>query len=272
MLRIWLLGVGGWLGQGKIHFPSSPESSFIDRCSEAAVLIKNGDDSKLALALAIGIPIVTDTWLLESHHTLSSSSQQTGLLDPSPYIPHDPASESTWRFSLPDAIARGASGHLATLLAPYNVVYLTPTLLTQLKSSGLEAGFLDILKATGAATVVRRSPKSSKDEELAGLGEGGSVGEGLVFGGEKEKPAELERLTDSGWGVYRVEMLTMSILRGTLETGEEFRLVPDFEREGDVEGAGGSFGSARNGGEVGGIEATPARGRLSDRRKRGSIN
>lgn len=203
-----------------------------------------------------------------------------GLLDSSPYIPHDPTSESTWRFSLPDAITRGASGHLATLLAPYNVIYLTPTLLTQLKSSEQEAGFLAILKATGAGAVVRRSPKSSTEEELAGLGEGGSVGEGLVFGGEKEKPVELERLTESGWGVYRVEMLTMSILRGTLETGDEFKLVADHVQEGGVEGGegegegeggggGSGSGSWSGNGGIGGIEATPAKGRSSGRRKRG---
>ena len=259
MLHIWLLEMGGWLDQGR-YISRSP--NLLQRLPESAN--QNGDDSKLALALAIGIPIVTDTWLLESYHALSNS-QQTGLLDSSPYIPHDPANEAAWRFSLPDAIARGASGHLATLLAPYNAVYLTPALLTQLKSSGQEAGFLDILKATGAGTVVRRSPKSSRDEELAGLGEGGSLGEGLVFGGEKEKPADFERLIDSGWGVYRVEMLTMSILRGTLETGQEFKLVVDHEREGDAEagGEGGGYGG------VCGIEATPAKGRSSGRRKRG---
>ena len=91
-----------------------------------------------------------------------------------------------------------------------------------------------------------------------------------MFGGEKEKPVDLERLIDSDWGVYRVEMLTMSILRGTLETGQEFKLVVDHEREGDAE-AGGGEGEGEGGsyGGVCGIEATPAKGRSSGRRKRG---
>ena len=61
-------------------------------------------------------------------------------------------------------------------------------------------------------------------------------------------------------------MLTMSILRGTIETEQEFKLVVDHEREGDAEAGGGCGGGY---GGVCGIEATPAKGRSSGRKKRG---
>ncbi|KAF8443426.1 hypothetical protein BGX38DRAFT_1261142 [Terfezia claveryi] len=175
--------------------------------------------SKLALALTLGLDIITDSWLLDSYN-----SPQAELLDAEPYTPADASAEQNWGFNLPSAIARGKSGQLATLLEGYEVVYLTPLLVAHLKFSDQESGFLDILKATGAGRVLKRAPKGSVEEE--GLREG----KGLIFGvAEGEKEVEVVRWRGGGWGVFRVEMVTMSILRGRLECGEEF----------GIEGGGG---------------------------------
>ena len=62
------------------------------------------------------------------------------------------------------------------LLSKYDTVYITPTLLAQLKTSGQEAGFLDVLKAAGARKIVKKAPLKSGRAETR-----------LVFGGEREK-------------------------------------------------------------------------------------
>lgn len=85
---------------------------------------------------------------------------------------------------------------------------------------------MDILKATGAGKVLKRAPKGSVEEE------GLEVGRGLVFGaagGEKE--GEVGRWREGGWGVFRAEMVTMSILRGRLECGGEFSIEGGAEEK-----------------------------------------
>lgn len=208
--------------------------------------------SKLALALTLGLDIITDSWLLDSYN-----SPQAELLDAEPYTPSDASAEQNWGFDLPSAIARGKSGQLATLLEGYEVVYLTPLLVAHLKYSDQESGFLDILKATGAGRVLKRAPKGSVEEE--GLEEG----KGLIFGAaEGEKEVEVVRWKGGGWGVFRVEMVTMSILRGRLECGEEF----------GIEGGGGEGGKSQ-GSEKDMGEATPGKGgpRGEGRRRKSAV-
>ncbi|KAF8467325.1 hypothetical protein BDZ91DRAFT_848548 [Kalaharituber pfeilii] len=205
--------------------------------------------SKLALAVALGIPIIEDTWLLDSHIN-------SALLQPTPhYCPHDPTHESEWSFSLEDAIARGKSGMISKLLAGYDTIYITPTLLSQLKISDQEAGFIDILKAAGANKVVKRAPRGTKEEEL------GKNKKGLVFGGEKEKERDLVTwVEENGWGVFRPEMLTMSVLRGKLEVDqEEFKLTPPPSGS-SIAREEGSIGSGTAGDTVAST-AAPSRGR-----------
>lgn len=118
---------------------------------------------------------------------------------------------------------------------------------------------MDILRATGARKVLKRAPKGSVEEEL-GVQDGAGEGEeGLVFGyggGEGEKEGDLVRWESGGWGVYKVEMLTMSILRGALELGEEFVLTAGGEKS-QVSVKGGM-----------GVEATPAKGKSAGGRRK----
>ncbi|KAF8418953.1 hypothetical protein EV426DRAFT_577227 [Tirmania nivea] len=196
--------------------------------------------SKLALAITLGLDILTDSWLLDSYN-----SPQKELLDAEPYTPSDPSAEQNWGFDLASAIARGKAGQLSTLLEGYEAVYLTPSLVAYLKQSNQEAGFLDILKATGAGRVLKRTPKGSVEEE------GIEEGKGLVLGvAEGEKESEVSKWRGGGWGVFRVEMVTMSILRGKLECGGEF----------GINGGGGEGLEKSQGSEKEKGEATPGKG------------
>lgn len=125
---------------------------------------------------------------------------------------------------------------------------------------------MDILKATGAKKILKRAPKGSMAEEAGGEGK-----EGIVFAaGEGEKEEDVRRWVDEGgWGVYKVEMLTMSILRGRLEVGEKFVVVPGGEG-GDAGGRSqGSVGAAAVIESPGTTATTPAKGRAGGRRKSG---
>ncbi|KAI5811392.1 hypothetical protein DFH27DRAFT_533204 [Peziza echinospora] len=206
--------------------------------------------SKLALAITLGLPVIEDNWLTDS-------ATESTLLDPSPnYIPHDSTHENEWSFSLAEAIARGQSGDLKSLLAPYPTIYITPALLSQLKSSGQEDGYIDVLRAAGASKIVKKPPSRTG-------------GDGLVFGAaDKEKEKDLKTWKeDGGWVVYRHEMVTMSILRGhLLVDDEEFKLTPagDDSVEGNSMASTAEEGGA---GEGSPPAATAAAGRGAGRRK-----
>lgn len=102
---------------------------------------------------------------------------------------------------------------------------------------------MDILKATGAKKILKRAPKGSMEMEL-----GNSHG-GLVFGaGDGEKEVDLVKWEGGGWRVYKTEMLTMSILRGNLEVGAEFKLSPgDGVDKSQISEKGGEVPPAKSG-------------------------
>lgn len=167
---------------------------------------------KLTVGVALGRWVVEDQWLIDS--------KEIGyFLDPSPYIPHDPMHEEAWSFSLRTAITRGRNGENNILKD--HIVYVTPALLAQLKASKQEGSLIEMLKTTGAGSIIKKTPKCRKEDD-----ESGDMS--LVLGTEKgdNDVAGLEKL---GWNVYSTGIIAVSVLRGQLKMGEEFKIVAEKE-------------------------------------------
>lgn len=168
---------------------------------------------KFTIAVALGKWVVEDQWLIDS--------KEIGyFLDPDPYIPHDPTHEKAWSFSLRNAIARGRNGENKIL--EDHTIYITPALLTQVKAFKQEESLIEMLKTTGASSIIKKAPKGKKDDEENG-------DKTLILGAEKgdNDVAGLEKL---GWNVYGTGIVATSVLRGRLEVGEkEFRIMPEQE-------------------------------------------
>lgn len=168
---------------------------------------------KFTISVALGKWIVEDQWLIDS--------KEVGyFLDPDPYIPHDPTHEKAWSFSLRTAIARGRNGENNIL--EEHTIYITPALLAQVKAFKQEESLIEMLKTTGAGSIIRKAPKGRKEDDENG-------DKTLILGAEKgdNDVVGLEKL---GWNVYGTGIVAVSVLRGRLEVGEkEFRIMPGKE-------------------------------------------
>ena len=78
---------------------------------------------KFVLSIALGKDIVTEDWLVQSH-------KKKGLLDVEDFLPADTTREDEWEFCLKDAVERGKSGQLNSLMKGTQV-FLTQQLKTQ---------------------------------------------------------------------------------------------------------------------------------------------
>lgn len=164
---------------------------------------------KFYIAVARGINIVEEQWLLDSAAT------KKGWLDPDHYIPHDLAErEKEWGFKLSEALDRVKTGHCDVLGG--KTVYITPNLLAHLKYTGSEGPMMDMLKVAGAATVIKKSPKGDAEENA------------LVLGKEDgDTHRDLAALEKGGWRVFTTAIVGMSMLRGKLQDeGDEFQVKP----------------------------------------------
>lgn len=73
-----------------------------------------------------------------------------------------------------------------------------------------------MLKAAGAGTITKKAPKGRKeDDEHA-----------LILGTEKGD-SDVPALEKAGWTVYGTGIVAISVLRGKLEGGDEFRIVTE---------------------------------------------
>lgn len=168
---------------------------------------------KFTISVALGKWVVEDQWLIDS--------KEVGyFLNPDPYIPHDPTYEKVWSFSLRTAIARGRNGENNIL--EEHTIYITPALLAQVKAFKQEESLIEMLKTTGASSIIRKAPKGKKEDDENG-------DKTLILGADKgdNDVVGLEKL---GWKVYGTGIVAVSVLRGRLEVGEkEFRIMPEKE-------------------------------------------
>ncbi|KAI9790966.1 MAG: hypothetical protein M1835_000616 [Candelina submexicana] len=182
----------------KVETVSAEGSDFL--CVGSGELKKT---TKLILSVALGKTVVTDNWVVDS-------SRAGHLLDPTPYLPSDPAREKLWGFNLKDAIERGKEG---VQVFDGWTIYLTPSLKRELKDP---KELQQIAVAAGADDVILHGPtKPAKN-----LSE-----KSLVLGSSEHDDDAAAGLVKKGWTLFDKEIVSLSMLRGSLAIeSEEFKL------------------------------------------------
>lgn len=157
--------------------------------------------SNLILAVLAGKKIVTENWV-------SESVKAKQILDFEGYLATDPVREAEWGTSLSDAIARGEQGVKPFLDWSF---CFTPAVKAQLGK-----GFADLKApcvAAGAKSIQNTIPRKGPQELCTTV----------VIATNNDK--DLENLRGNGWRVYAKEMITLSILRGSLELESDEFLI-----------------------------------------------
>ena len=150
--------------------------------------------SNLVLAVLNGKDVITDTWI-------SESVDAKVLLDVEQYKATDPSREDEWGTSLTDAIARGKEG-----LRPFLDLSFcfTPAVKTELGK-----GFADmksICLQGGAKSIQATLPRKGPQEPCRTI---------MIASNGDDK--DVESLHRNGWKVFIKEIITLSILRGSLQ-------------------------------------------------------
>ena len=156
--------------------------------------------SNLVLAVLNGKDVITDTWISESVNAKV-------LLDVEQYKATDPSREDEWGTTLTDAIARGKEGLQPFVNWSFCFTQAVKTELgkglTDVKNICLQGGAKSI-----QATLPRKGPQDpGRTIMVASNGDDKDVG----------------ILQQNGWKVYSKDIITLSILRGSLQLeSEEF--------------------------------------------------
>ena len=148
---------------------------------------------KVIQAIALGVPIVTDKWLFDS-------AKADGLLDLSSYKPSVAKQEKEWHFDLAKVW-----GVAQTPFKSYNV-YFTPAL----KKTYTNFREMDrVCQIVGANVISKRTGNSNKM---------------IVLAKEEDDP-DADKMIEEGQTCYHKDLLTTSILRGTLNLeSDEFKI------------------------------------------------
>ncbi|OQU99816.1 BRCA1 C Terminu BRCT domain-containing protein [Cladophialophora immunda] len=182
-------------------------------CIAEGPLKKTG---KLIMAVAMGMDIVTEKWIADTHRLGRFPALEE-------YLPLDRSRERQWAFNLKDALNRGKTG-LTDLLSG-TTVFLTKQLRTDL--GNLEREISQIATILGADAVKHRLP-AIKDKAKF------SEAKTLIIGipGDPQG-AHVGRL---GHTLFNKDILIMAALRGRVERGSaDFRIeVPIKDEVEDV--------------------------------------
>lgn len=148
---------------------------------------------KVIQAVALGIPIVTDKWLSESAKT-------EAFLDLSSYKPSVAQQEEEWGFHL-----EKVWGAAQTPFKGY-AIYFTPSL----RKTYTNFREMDrVCQTVGAKVVSKRNGKNDKT---------------IVLAREEDDP-DADKMIENGETCYHKDLLTTSILRGTLDlNSNEFKI------------------------------------------------
>ncbi|KAI4627237.1 uncharacterized protein J4E87_004580 [Alternaria ethzedia] len=184
-----------------VKFLKKQGGAFVENLADDfnVLCVRDGDlqkTTKVLYAIARGIPIVTDQWLLES-----ASAKR--LLAVSAFKPTIPKQEEEWKIKLDDILEKPQ-----TPFADF-AVHFTKSLKTRYASfSDIEA----VCKAAGATSVttgVTRFKKTADTIVLAGDGD----------------DAEAQKLIKEGVTCYTKDFFTYSILRGVVDLeSDEFKI------------------------------------------------
>ena len=154
---------------------------------------------KLLQSIALGIPIVTDKWLIDS-------SKANHFVAIEHYKPQIKAQEQEWNFSL-----ERIWGKKQNTLFQGNTVYFTPTLKSAYKNfTEME----EVCRAVGARRVISR-PASGKDVDAADT----------IRMASEEEDEDADKLMRDGHACFTRDLLPNSIMRGKLDLdNDEFRI------------------------------------------------
>lgn len=162
----------------------------------------------LVLAVISGKEVITDDWI-------STSISKGELLDPRSFLARDPTKEAEWKIDLSEAIERGKRGIKPFLDSSF---FFTPA-----AKKDLGKGFTD-LKAiamhAGAKSVQVSIPK--KPSQL------GDKSQTFIIAAQDD--GELPALEEAGWRSFNKDIITLSVLRGTVDVeGNEFLIQRQIE-------------------------------------------
>ncbi|KZM22068.1 uncharacterized protein EKO05_0007859 [Ascochyta rabiei] len=170
-------------------------ASVEDKCNVLCVRdVGLAKTMKVIQAIALGIPIVSDRWL-------SESAKSEAFLDLSSYKPSVAQQEKDWGFDL-----EKVWGVAQTPFKGYTI-YFTPAL----RKTYTNFREMDrVCQTVGAKVVSKRTDKSGKI---------------IVLAKEEEDP-DADRMVEDGETCYHKDLLTNSILRGTLDLdSDEFKII-----------------------------------------------
>ncbi|KAK4947537.1 hypothetical protein LTR10_013482 [Elasticomyces elasticus] len=159
--------------------------------------------SKLIMAVARGIEIVTESWIVETQRSGSFPAVED-------FLPNDPSREQLWNFDLKAALQRGKAG-LTHLLSGTTVI-LTKQVRTDL--GNLEREISQIATMLGADAVKNRLP-ALKDKAKY------TENDLLIIGTPNDPQGAL--IGRLGQKLFNKDILTMAVLRGDVE-----RESPEF--------------------------------------------
>lgn len=162
----------------------------------------------LVLAVLSGKEVITDDWI-------STSISKGELLNPRSFLARDPTKEAEWKIDLSEAIERGKRGIKPFLNSSF--------FFTSAAKKDLGKGFTD-LKAiamhAGAKSVQISIPK--KPCQL------GDKSQTIIIAALDD--GELPALEEAGWRSFNKDIITLSVLRGTVDVvGNEFLIQRQIE-------------------------------------------
>ena len=161
---------------------------------------------KLVLAIALGRDVIGDNWI-------TSSFNQNRLLDPLDFFAKDDIREMEWRTSLKKAVERGKKG--VRPFTGWNCNFTTTV------KKDLGSGFPEIksiAEHAGAAEVLTAPPNLGPEK----------LPKTVVIAspnGDKYVPA----LQDAGWRIFTKDIVTLSVIRGTLDVESDEFLISTSE-------------------------------------------
>lgn len=160
--------------------------------------VRDGDltkTSKLLVAIARGIPIVTDKWLFDS-------AKAGHFLATADYIPSAPKQEQEWNIKLSQII-----GHPKTPFQGYTI-HFTSSLKAAYKPF---ADIEHVCKAAGAKKITSTRMERSRD---------------IVVLAKDEQDPDVIKLMQEGITCYSRDLITQSILRGSVDLqSAEFQIT-----------------------------------------------
>ena len=162
--------------------------------------------SKFILAVMLGKEVITDNWVTDS-------AKKGELQDIGQYVARDPEREAEWGIDLEEAIERGKEG--IKVLQGWTIVF-TASAKKEVGKNGFSE-LKEIATFAGAKSVSSSLPKKGP-EELPST---------LVIGTQED----VNTPALDNWKVFTRDILSLSVLRGNLDTDSEEFLIHKTEQE-----------------------------------------